>query len=117
MHRGYTYLDAKDISEERVNDVLPYKSKHTTYFNILADYKKFNLFLQARSRSRIEEVYIYPGSEPDGYVLFSGKLSYNFSSHLNAYVKADNISGVEYEEIERYRLAGRSFTVGVFISL
>ena len=52
-----TYLDAKDVSDEAINDVLAYKSKHTTYVNLLGTYKRFQLFLQARSRSRIDEVF------------------------------------------------------------
>lgn len=113
VQAGYTYLDARDVSEEAINDVLAYKSKHTTYFNILSNYKRFQLFLQARSRSRIDEVFIYPGSEPDGYLLFNAKLDYILSEKVSAYFKIDNISDVQYEEIERYRMAGRNFMVGV----
>jgi outer membrane cobalamin receptor len=113
LQAGYTYLDAKDVSEERVNDVLAYKTKHTTYFNLLSNYKKFQLFVQARSRSRIDEVFIYPGSEPAGYILFNGKLSYSFSEKVSSYFKIDNITDVEYEEIERYRMTGRNFMFGV----
>lgn len=115
LQAGYTYLDAKDVSDEAINNVLPYKSKHTTYFNVLASHKSFQLFLQARSRSRIDEVFIYPGSEPDGYVLFNGKLSYTFSEKVSAYFKIDNIGDVQYEEIERYRMAGRNFMVGLHL--
>ena len=115
LQGGYTYLDAKDVSDEAINDVLPYKSKHTTYFNVLVNHKNFQLFLQTRSRSRIDEVFIYPGSEPDGYILFNTKLSYTFSEKMSAYFKIDNIGDVQYEEIERYRMAGRSFMMGVHL--
>ena len=113
LQAGYTYLDAKDVSDEAINDVLAYKSKHQTYFNILASHKRWQLFLQSRSRSRIDEVFIYPGSEPDGYILFNGKLSYTFSDKVSSYFKIDNIGDVQYEEIERYRMAGRNFMIGV----
>lgn len=112
---GYTYLDARDVSDEAINDVLPYKSKHTTYFNILGTWKKWQLYLQARSRSRIDEVFIYPGSEPAGYILFGGKMSYTFSDRLSCWFKLDNATDVQYEEIERYRMAGRNFTIGVHL--
>jgi outer membrane receptor protein involved in Fe transport len=112
LQAGYTYLDARDISDERVDDELAYKSKHTTYVNLLGNYKRFQLFLQSRSRSRIDEVYIYPGSEPAGYILFSGKLSYALSEKSSVYFKLDNATDVQYEEIERYRMAGRSFMFG-----
>jgi len=113
IQAGYTYLDAKDVSEEAINDVLAYKSKHTTYVNLMASHKRFQLFLQARSRSRIDEVFIYPGSEPAGYILFGGKLSYTISDKVSTYFKIDNATDVQYEEIERYRMAGRNFMVGV----
>lgn len=113
IQAGYTYLDAKDVSEEAINDVLAYKSKHTTYANLLVSHKRFQLFLQARSRSRIDEVFIYPGSEPAGYILFGGKLSYTISHKVSTYFKIDNATDVQYEEIERYRMAGRNFMVGV----
>ena len=101
------------MSEEAINDVLAYKSKHTTYANLLVSHKRFQLFLQARSRSRIDEVFIYPGSEPAGYILFGGKLSYTISDKVSTYFKIDNATDVQYEEIERYRMAGRNFMVGV----
>ena len=66
-----------------------------------------------RSRSRIEEVFIYPGSEPDGYVLFNTKLDYAISDHFTTFFKLDNIADVQYEEIERYRMQGRTFSVGI----
>jgi len=115
LHTGYTYLDAKDVSDEAINDVLAYKSKHTIYVNLLGTYKRFQLFLQARSRSRIDEVFIYPGSEPAGYILFGGKLSYTFSDKASCYFKIDNATDVQYEEIERYRMAGRNYMVGVHL--
>ncbi|HJW31703.1 MAG TPA: TonB-dependent receptor, partial [Saprospiraceae bacterium] len=113
---GYNYLDARDASPGRLNDVLPYKSKHTAYANVIYTFKYFHLSLMARSRSRIDEVFIYPKSEPDGYLLFNGKLSARFTRSLSGYIQVDNITDVQYEEIERYRLPGRTFGLGVNFS-
>lgn len=113
VQAGYTYLDAKDISEERYNDFLPYRYKHTSYINLLANHKGWQFFLQMRSRSRIEEVFIYPGSEPEGYILFNTKLEYAFSDAYSVFLKIDNLGDVQYEEIERYRMQGRNFALGV----
>lgn len=113
---GYNYLDAKDDSPGRVNDVLAYKSKHTAYFNASYKWKDLQLAGQLRSRSRIDEVFIYPGSEPDGYVLLNAKLTYTFTDSFSAYLKSDNITDVQYEEIERYRMPGRSFGAGLSVS-
>jgi outer membrane receptor for ferrienterochelin and colicin len=114
---GYTFLDARDASANRYNDVLPYKSKHTTYITLLTGYKNFRLSLQARSRSKIEEVFIYPGSEPAGYVILSGKALYKLTPHLSVYFTVGNLNNVQYEEIERYRLENRNFTFGLNFSL
>lgn len=113
---GYTFLDAKDHSDNRYNDVLPYKAKHTAYFTLMSGYKNFRLLFGARSRSKIEEVFIYPGSEPDGYILLNSKATYKFSPHFSAYISINNLTNVQYEEIERYRMEGRNFTFGVNIS-
>ena len=114
---GYTYLDAHDASENRFNDVLPYKSKHTGFFNLTTTYNKLQFTGQARSRSRIDEVFIYPGSEPDGYIIFNSKLSYTFNTQSSVYINIHNLTNKLYEEIERYRMEGRSFTLGMHISL
>lgn len=113
---GYNFLDAKDQSPNRVNDVLPYKSKHTTYANLIYTYRFFHLSLLARSRSRIDEVFIYPGSEPDGYILFNAKLTARLTQQLFSYLQVDNITDKQYEEIERYRMPGRTFGVGINFS-
>ncbi len=113
LSAGYTFLDAKDQSPGRINDVLPYKSRHTTYFNAAYHWHDFQLALHLRSRSRIDEVFIYPGSEPDGYVLLNTKLTYTFSEDLSAWIKVDNLTDVQYEEIERYRMPGRSYGLGL----
>ena len=114
---GYTFLDARDASDKRFNDVLPYKSKHTAYLTLLTGYKNFRLSMNARGRSKIDEVFIYPGSEPDGYIILNGKASYAFNTHFSTYFSIANLTDVQYEEIERYRMDGRSFTFGVNYSL
>ncbi len=113
---GFNYLDARDESAGRINDVLPYKSKYTTYFNAIYTYTYFHLSILGRSRSKIDEVFIYPGSEPAGYFLLNAKLSAQFTRSLSVYAQVDNITDVQYEEIERYRMPGRNFGFGVNFS-
>ena len=106
-----------DASDNRINDVLPYKSKHAAYFTMLASLQNFQFSLQVRGRSRIDEVFIYPGSEPDGYALLNGKVSYSFTPTFSTYLAIKNLTNVLYEEIERYRMEGRSFTAGIYLNL
>ena len=114
---GYTFLDARDVSPNRYNDVLPYKSKHTAYLTLLTGYKNFRLSFQARSRSKIDEVFIYPDSAPSGYIILNGKASYKITPHLSASLSIGNMTNVQYEEIERYRMENRNFTFGFNFSL
>jgi outer membrane receptor for ferrienterochelin and colicin len=116
LRTGYTFLDARDISEERFNDALPYKVKHTFNFSASGYHKQFTLNLNGRYRSAIREVFIYPGNEPGANFVVNGKLSYLLNQKHNLYISVQNIGDTQYEELERYRMAGRSFTAGaVFV--
>jgi outer membrane receptor for ferrienterochelin and colicin len=117
IHMGYTFLDARDVSENRVNDNLAYKFKHSAHFSIDKAYKGWTLNFNGRYRSAIKEVFIYPGNEPDAYILMNSRLAYKFSEGHTAYFSLQNIGDVQYEELERYRMAGRSFTMGAMVEL
>lgn len=114
---GYTYLDARDVSDKRFNDYLAYKIKHSINSTVGFRFKSISANFTGRYRSAIKEVFIYPGSEPDGYFLFNGKISYEFSSNLSSYISIDNFTNTRYEELERYRMPGRSYTAGVRFNL
>lgn len=114
---GYTFLDAKDMSKERFNDVLPYKPKHTWYGSATASKGKFSFQFRARSRSKLDEVFIYHGSEPDGYLLLKGMITYRPSKSIQISFDADNLTNTQYEEIERYRMPGRNYTTTVRFSI
>ncbi len=110
---SYTFLDARDTSPERLNDALAYKVRHSLGASTSAQYKKFNLHLSCRYRSRIEEVFIYPGSEPGAAFIANAKLNFRPSERRTFYLAVNNLNNDQYEELERYRMPGRSFTVGV----
>lgn len=110
---SYTFLDARDISPGRVNDALAYKVRHTLGASATAQQGRFTLNLNARYRSRIEEVFIYPGSEPDAVLVANAKLAYALAGRHTCYLALNNFNDAQYEELERYRLPGRSVTLGV----
>jgi iron complex outermembrane receptor protein len=112
---GYTYLDARDVSAGRFNDDLAYKHKHTFSASATGFYKKFTLNINSRYRSAIEEVFIYPGNEPEAVFLVNSKLSWELAEGQSVYFAADNIGDAQYEELERYRMPGRSYTLGAVI--
>ena len=114
---SYNFLDARDRSEGRLNEALAYKSKHTLGFGGGLRYQQWRLNIDGKVRSRIEEVFIYPGSEPDGFFVWNGRLSYEFLADSDLYLAVSNIGNTQYEELERYRMAGRSYSFGVSLSL
>ncbi len=110
---GYTYLDARDASESRLNDDLAYKVKHTFSTGTTVYVDDFTLNVNARYRSRIKEVFIYPGNEPDEALIFNAKLTWRPVEKGQFYLALDNFTDTQYEELERYRMPGRSFTSGM----
>ena len=113
LSASYTFLDAKDISSNRLNDELAYKIRNSASFSANGYYKDFSLNINGRYNDAVEEVFLYPGSEPDAYAILNSKLAYNFSEDLSVYLAIDNITNTQYEELERYRMPGRSFLSGV----
>jgi iron complex outermembrane receptor protein len=110
---SYTYLDARDISKERLNDYLAYKVKHTLGFSTTANKGKFMWNLNGRFRSRIYEVSLYPGNEPESVFVANTKFSYRPFERLSCYFAASNLTNAQYEEMERYRMPGRSYAIGI----
>ena len=113
---AYTFLDARDISPERLNDALAYKVRHTLGASAQAQYQNFSLQLNGRYRSRIEEVFIYPGSEPAAAFIACAKLTWQPKQGHHFYVAVNNLNNAQYEELERYRMPGRRFTAGIDFS-
>lgn len=118
---GYTYLDARDISKNAgINDIgypsgnheLPYKVKHSFNFNSDVFYEYLAWNVNGRYNSAMKEVSIYPGSEPDAFFVANTKVSYKFQPGRMIYISVNNIFDAQYEEIERYRMPGRSYTLG-----
>ncbi|MFZ4428466.1 MAG: TonB-dependent receptor [Saprospiraceae bacterium] len=112
---SYTFLDARDISPERVNDALAYKVRHTIGASATLTHGKWMLHTNARYRSRIEEVFIYPGNEPEAVFVANTKLRFTAGKN-NFYVAVNNLNNAQYEELERYRMPGRSFLAGMEFS-
>jgi outer membrane receptor protein involved in Fe transport len=112
LNISYTYLDARDVSEGRLNDDLAYKMKHTLGAGATAYFGKFTANFNARYRSAIKEVFIYPGSEPGAATVLNAKIAWQKSKHIQFYLALDNLTNSQYEELERYRMPGRNYTLG-----
>ena len=114
---GYTFLDARDVSDSRFNNNLAYKIKHSINGALSFNYKTLSLDVNGRYRSAVKEVFIYPGSEPDAYTLYNAKLTCRITPQFTGYVSIDNLTNTAYEELERYRMPVRGYTLGLRFGL
>jgi outer membrane cobalamin receptor len=105
---NYTYLDAKDKTEGRADDKLPYKPRHSAYTSLSYQYARFVLGFSIRYISEMEEVIFYPNDAPDSFYVVNSRLSYNLSEQVMLSVAVNNLLDRQYEEMARYRMPGRS---------
>jgi len=110
---NYTYLDARDQSEGRDNDILAYRPKHTA--NAAADLAlgRWMVHADARYRSAIEEVFLFPLQAPAAYWVFNSNVLFRVTDRVTASAKVNNILDEQYEELARYRMPGRNWLFGV----
>jgi len=114
LSANYTYLDARDQSPGRTDDKLAYRPRHTANFGAdLGLAHRWMLHGDARYRSRIEEVFLYPLQAPDAYWVFNANVQYRLSEMVNLSAKVNNIFDEQYEELARYRMPGRNWIFGV----
>jgi len=108
LFAGYTYLDAKDLSDNRQDDYLAYRVKHS--FNFFGDYRlhPFRLHLDGRYKSAVDEVFLYPLEAPKAFWVMNAKLSYKYSDSIALALSLKNIFNTAYEELARYRMPGRN---------
>ncbi len=105
---NYTYLDAKDRTEGRRDDKLPYKPRHSAYAALSYQYARLVLGFSIRYVSEMEEVIFYPNDAPDSFYVANSRLSYNLSDQVTLSVAVNNLLDRQYEEMARYRMPGRS---------
>ncbi|MFQ5769356.1 MAG: TonB-dependent receptor plug domain-containing protein, partial [bacterium] len=114
---NYTYLDSKDISENRRFVFLAYKVRHS--FNFVSSLQTGSWFLNfdGRFNSRVEEVFLYPNDKPDAFFVLNTKLIRNLGRNLTVSFGINNIFNIQYEELARYRMPGRSWIFGTSYEL
>ena len=114
---GYTYLDAQDRTEDRLDDTLPYKSKHSAHVSLDYEYARFGLGASFRYVSEVEEAIFYPNDAPDAFYLVNARLSYKISDWVIFSLAASNLLNREYEEMARYRMPGRSIALKAVVQI
>lgn len=114
LSANYTFLDARDESPGRTDDKLAYRPRHTANFGAdLGLARRWMLHGDARYRSQIEEVFLYPLQAPDAYWVFNANVQFRLSATVNLSAKVNNIFDEQYEELARYRMPGRNWIFGV----
>lgn len=109
----YTYLDARDLSQGRSDDILPYKPKHLFNSNINLAYHGFNLNVNGRYVSEVEEVYFFKYEEPKDYFLLNMKLSKTFGKNISVFFAVNNLTDKFYQELERIAAPNRNYNAGI----
>lgn len=110
---GYTFLNARDLSENRKDDFLPYKPQDNFNFTTNFTYSGFNLNFNGRYLSGIDEVIFYKYEEPESYFLFNIKLSKDITNKISFFVAVNNLFNESYQELERIQAPNRNFTSGL----
>lgn len=113
LRAGYTYLDAKDRSEGRPDDLLAYRMRHALNFGGTVTWNRYELNLDGRFNDKVEEVFLYPNDEPDAYVLLNSKLIAHATKGLSLSLSGNNLLDAQFEELARYRMPGRHWLAGM----
>ncbi len=107
VRAAYTYLDAKDRSENRADDLLAYRIRHALNFGASWRASKYEMSFDGRYNGRVEEVFLYPNNEPEAYVLLNAKATARFIKGFTFSASCNNLLNTKYEELARYRMPGR----------
>jgi outer membrane cobalamin receptor len=110
---NYTYLDARDQSEGRADDLLAYRPEHSAAVGADVAWNRWTVHGDARYRSQIDEVFLYPLQAPDAFWVFNGAAQCDLTGVLRLSLKVNNVLDTPYEEIARYRMPGRNWMFGV----
>lgn len=113
---GYTHLDARDLSEGRKDDNLPYKPESNFNFFTNLNYYGFNLNVNGRYLSAIDEVLFYKNEEPDSYFLLNAKLMKSINSNISFFISVNNLLNTSYQELERIQAPNRNYNSGVSLN-
>jgi len=112
-YANYAYVDARDQSPDRTDDLLAYRPKHSAAFGADVERGRWTVHADARYRSHIEEVFLYPLQAPDAFWVFNGAAQCELNGAWLLSLKVNNVLDTAYEEIARYRMPGRNWMFGV----
>ncbi|HXV14720.1 MAG TPA: TonB-dependent receptor, partial [Candidatus Krumholzibacteria bacterium] len=109
---SYTYLDARDESDDRDDRTLPYRPEHSAAIGADLGWRRWMLHGDARYRSRIDEVFLYPLQAPDAFWVFNAAAQCRLNGAWTFSIKVNNLLDTPFEELARYRMPGRNWMFG-----
>jgi outer membrane cobalamin receptor len=110
---NYTYLDARDQSPDRTDDILAYRPKYGAALGADVEWRRWTFHGDGRYRSQIDEVFLYPLQAPDAFWVFNGAAQCEINGAWMLSLKVNNVLDASYEEFARYRMPGRNWMFGV----
>ena len=110
---GYTFVDALN---QDTGDPLPYQPRHNVSGSASWMPGKWRLSSSVRSVSRTERVRFYQEDAPRGYTLVGLKAAYVLGD-VEVAGSVENLADIAYEEMERYRMPGRTWRLDLLFHL
>ena len=110
---NYSYLYARDESPDRTDDLLAYRPENSAALGADVAWKRWTVHGDARYRSQIDEVFLYPLQAPAAFWVFNGAAQYQLGRSWTLSAKVNNVLDASYEEFARYRMPGRNWLFGV----
>ncbi len=112
-YANYAYVDARDESPNRTDDLLAYRPKHSAAIGADVERGRWTVHGDVRYRSQIDEVFLYPLQAPDAFWVTNAAAQCRLNGAWLLSLKVNNVLDASYEEIARYRMPGRNWLFGV----
>ncbi|NTU94187.1 MAG: TonB-dependent receptor [Chlorobiaceae bacterium] len=128
INAAYTYMNAKNrayvagvnaiVDANPDPEWLPYRPEHTASAGVTwKASKKLSLNVNGRYVGKYKNISSetnkaglgYPGD----FVLFNMGTKYQFTKNISASLACNNINNTQYDEVVKFRSAGRSFVAGI----
>lgn len=81
------------------------------------DWRRSRFHVDARYRSRIEEVFLFPLQAPDAFSVTNANVRYRLTDAVMLSVRVNNVFDAQYEELARYRMPGRNWLFGISVRM
>jgi outer membrane cobalamin receptor len=110
---NYSFVDARDLSNIRIDEYLPYKPKHNLNFSVDLNYLDFSWNITGKYLSNVQEDLFYKYEEPNEYFILDTKLRRKIFDKLFVFIAVNNLLNTSYQELERTQAPNRSYNAGL----